>query len=373
MKAATLKLDANTPDDSVIREAADCLRKGGLVAFPTETVYGLGADATNPDALARLREVKERPASKPFTVHIGSRLAVERFVPELDGVAKRLADKAWPGPLTLIFQVADPTVAPVIQDAGQNHVPAIYYNGSVGIRYPDDRTATAVLRQAEVPIVAASANPAGQPPPVDAEEIAEILGNRIDLILDSGRARYAKASTIVRANRDHYEILREGVIDERTVRRLTQVHFLLVCTGNTCRSVMAEGLLRRLLAERLGCEDDELDDRGYHVESAGTVAFGGAPASVEAIEVLKARGIDLRGHRSQALDAARIRRSDYLFAMTASHLRTVEQMVPDFRGVARRLSNEDIDDPIGGSREVYARCAERIETALKSQLEEVSP
>ena len=373
MKAKTLKLDADTPDDSLIREAADCLARGGLVAFPTETVYGLGADATHPDALARLREVKERPAGKPFTLHVGSRSAVERFVPELHGVARRLADKAWPGPLTLIFHVDDPTQAPAIQDAGKDHVPAIYHDGTIGIRYPDDRTAVAVLRQANVPIVAASANPAGRPPPVDAEEIAETLGNRIDLILDAGRTRYAKASTIVRANRDHYEILREGVIDERTVRRLTRVHFLVVCTGNTCRSAMAEGLLRRLLADRLGCKDDELADRGYHVESAGTAAFGGAPASEQAVDVLEARGIDLRGHRSQPLDAARIRRCDYLFAMTASHLGAIERMVPDFRGVARRLGKEDIEDPIGGDGDVYVRCADRIETALKKQLEEVSP
>ena len=371
MKARILKIDVGSPDKGVLREAAECLAGGGLVAFPTETVYGLGADATNTDALSRLREVKQRAAEKPFTLHVGSRSAVERFVPELNGMAQRLADKAWPGPLTLILQVKDPSAAPAIQDAGRQHIPALYHDGTIGIRYPDDPTAVAVLRQAGVPIVAASANPSGEPPPVEGEEIAETLGDKIDLILDAGRARYAQASTIVRANRDYYEILREGVIDERTVQRLTRVHFLLVCTGNTCRSAMAEGLLRRLLTERLDCRDDELNDRGYYVESAGTLAFGGGPASEYAIEVLKARGIDLCGHRSQSLDAEKIRRADYLFAMTAGHLRTVEQMVPDFRGAARRLGNDDVEDPIGGSRDVYTQCAERIDKALKKQFEEI--
>src|SRR5688572_24392217 len=103
METKVRKISPDREGQEAILEAAACLASGGLVVFPTETVYGVGACATNPAAMARLREVKGREGGKPFTVHIGSRAGVNRFVPELHGVGQRLTQKAWPGPLTLIF------------------------------------------------------------------------------------------------------------------------------------------------------------------------------------------------------------------------------------------------------------------------------
>ncbi|HPD32710.1 MAG TPA: Sua5/YciO/YrdC/YwlC family protein, partial [Phycisphaerae bacterium] len=103
MNTRLIKIDRSADCGAQLREAAACLAAGGLVVFPTETVYGVGANAADPDAVARLRAVKQRADTKPFTVHIGSRSAVERFVPGLSGLGRRLAEKAWPGPLTLVF------------------------------------------------------------------------------------------------------------------------------------------------------------------------------------------------------------------------------------------------------------------------------
>jgi L-threonylcarbamoyladenylate synthase len=371
MKTQVRKLDLQGNYRDSIREAAECVAAGGLVVFPTETVYGVGASATHPQALARLREVKERPDEKPFTVHIGSRSFVHRFVPDLSGIGRRLTEKAWPGPLTLIFQVAEAERAPVIRESSQEHIPAMYHEGTIGIRCPDDFVAAEFLNESGVPVVAASANPAGRPAPVTAEEAIAALEGKVDVILDGGRTRYAKASTIVRVNGDGYDVLREGVLDERTIRRLTNLNLLLVCSGNTCRSPMAEGILRRLLAERLDCPEIELASRGYHVESAGLSALGGTAPSPPAVRVLRDQGIDISAHRSQPLTPELANRADYIFTMTAAHLESLAALGPGVRERARRLGDEDIHDPIGENESVYAKCADRIEQALRQRLEEI--
>lgn len=371
MGTRVIKLDPGGENGAVVREAASCLAGGGLVVFPTETVYGLGANATDPQAVARLRKVKQRPADKPFTVHIGSRSTVDRFVPELRGVGRRLADKAWPGPLTLIFHVDDVQSAPVIRDGSAEHAAAMYHEGTIGIRCPDDRTAAGLLTEVGVPIVAASANPAGAAAPVQADEVIALLEGRADLVLDAGPTRYGRPSTIVHIDTTGYRLVREGVLDERTIHRLSSVNFLLVCSGNTCRSPMGAALLRRMLAERLGCDEGELPARGYNIESAGTAAVHGSAPSAAGIRALSARGIDISSHRSQPLALEQITRADYIFTMTADHVDAVAAISARARDRARRIDEDDITDPVGGNDEVYEQCARRIEKALKRRLEEI--
>lgn len=372
MQTKVRKLDSDQDRREAVREAADCLSSGGLVAFPTETVYGLGACATMPAALERLRQVKGREQTKPFTVHIGSRSVLPKFVPNLSSLGRRLSEKAWPGPLTLIFQVDNVESTPIIQETARQHAPAMYHEGTIGIRCPDDPVASELLNATTRPVVAASANPAGAPAPVRAEEALAALDGQVDLLIDAGRTRYAKASTIVRVNGDGYHIVRPGVIDERTLRRLTKINFLLVCSGNTCRSPMAAGLLKKLLAEKLGCTVQQLPNRGYHVESAGIAAFGGAPPSPQGVEVMRKRGIDIVGHRSQPLTLDLAQRADYVFVMTATQLDTLAATAPGLAGRAKMVSTVDIDDPVGENEAVYARCAEQLEAALRKRLEEIA-
>jgi protein-tyrosine-phosphatase len=126
-----------------------------------------------------------------------------------------------------------------------------------------------------------------------------------------------------------------------------------------------------MLAERIGCAEGELNERGYHVESAGAHAAAGLPASDAAVRILKQRGVDISGHRSQSLALEQIHRADHIFVMTEGHLESVRAMVSDARDKSRTVDDSDIEDPVGGSDAVYARSADRIAEALGRRLKEI--
>ncbi len=372
MTTETWKADGGTGTEQAVRKAAAVLQEGGLVVFPTETVYGLAANAADPKAMQRLREVKNRPADKPFTVHIARKDRLHQYVPELSRTGAQLVRKGWPGPLTLIFSVTGPHDAPVAEQVSPEAMAGIYRNGTIGLRCPNAPVATALLDLLDVPIVAASANPAGQAPAVNAVEAMAYLDGEIDVVLDAGRCRYAKASTIVRVEGDRADIVREGVYDERMVRKMLTTNIVFVCTGNTCRSPMAEGICRKLLAERIGCKPDELEDRGIVVSSAGTYGMTGSPASAEAVEACAAMDIDISRHQAQVLTPELLNGADYVFTMTGRHLDAVNQLMPTAQGKAELLDPQgDIDDPIGAETAVYVDLANQMEAHLRQRLEDL--
>ena len=373
MPAERIQLDPNAPDSAIIQRVATAMAAGAVVVFPTETVYGVGATAANEAAVNRLREVKRRDANQPFTVHVSSREWAERYIPPLEGAGLHLMRKAWPGPVTLIFDVPEPQKMGVAQQLGDAGHQAVFGAdaGSVAIRYPQDMVALDLLVAADAPVIASSANVSGQSPPISAADIADELANQVDFVLDAGPTRYRKASTIVLLKGSGFELLRPGVFDERIIRRLATVHILFVCTGNTCRSPIAEGLCRKLLAERIGCNMSELEAQGYVIESAGTMAWPGHPASPESLEVLATRGVELNDGRSQALGVELLHSADFVLTMTANHAEQARALSQRDAHKVRLLSQRDIGDPIGGPLEQYEAVAQEIEGALTTWLNEV--
>ena len=179
------------PDPSVIAEAAACLRQGGLVIFPTETVYGVGVHADDPAAVARLYEAKGRPADKQLTLHVATVDAARRLPVTWTPVALELARRFWPGPLTLVLARQDGT-------------------GTVGIRVPRHAVAEALLSAAQVPVAASSANHSGQPAPTTADAAARALGDAVEQVLDAGPCAVGEPSTVIDCSGPAPVILRPG-------------------------------------------------------------------------------------------------------------------------------------------------------------------
>jgi len=206
METLVLKVDPRNPTAEVIKRAGDAIRRGELVVFPTETVYGLGADAFNKRAVARVYEAKGRPADNPLPVQIASKDEAHKLAVDIPDVGRRLMDRFFPGPLTLVLR-ASPDVPDEVT-AG---------TGKIGIRMPDHPVALALIRSAGTPIVAPSANVTGQPPPTSAGEVLAYLGGRIELILDAGPTPLKIASTVVDVTEAPPKILRHGSISEETL------------------------------------------------------------------------------------------------------------------------------------------------------------
>jgi L-threonylcarbamoyladenylate synthase len=198
-KTLVLKVDAQKPDMAKIQIAADLIKKGGLVAFPTETVYGLGADALNSKAVLALFEAKKRPLDNPSIVHVGCARDVCRLVSDVVPKAEKLMEKFWPGPLTLIFKRS--MIVPSVTVAGLD---------TIAIRMPNHNVALALIRESNCPIAAPSANLAGKPSPTSAAHVLEDLDGRIDAVLDAGATYIGVESTVLDLTVEPPQILRPG-------------------------------------------------------------------------------------------------------------------------------------------------------------------
>lgn len=196
-------------EEEKIRRAAEIIKAGGLVAFPTETVYGLGADALREEAAAKIYAAKGRPSDNPLIAHIADRPAVYELAAHVPDWAKRLMDAFWPGPLTLVF----PKKA-VVPDGTTGGL------STVAVRMPSHETARKLIRAAGVPIAAPSANTSGRPSPTTALHVLADMDGKIDCILDGGDAGFGLESTIIDATGPVPVILRPGYISGEMIREI---------------------------------------------------------------------------------------------------------------------------------------------------------
>lgn len=352
MKTEIIKLDPQYPDLKQIARCAKIIRKGGLVVFPTETVYGIAADFSNPKAMKRLREVKKRAENKPFSILISQKGLISNYTLTTDPKLYKLIAAYWPGPLTVV-------------------VPAKEEGNTIGVRMPDHPIALKLVQDSQCTIAAPSANKEGNDPPSTCEEVLKDLDGLVDVIVDGGTARIGVGSSVVDLTGQHPKVLREGVITQKDVDRISgKKTVLFVCTGNSCRSVMAEYLLKNKVQSR--------DD--VEVVSAGTGVFLQSSASSETIAVLQEEGIDARDHLSQPLDSILLKKTDLIIVMTIGHRAQVLERVP---AVEKRVyllkefvnippNNQDgldVPDPIGKSHESYMACFGIIKEAVQKVAE----
>jgi protein-tyrosine phosphatase len=193
-------------------------------------------------------------------------------------------------------------------------------------------------------------------------------------VLDDGPCPYPQGSTVVGVHADTWQVLRPGVVGADLIRQQTACLIVFVCTGNTCRSPLAEALCKKRLADRLGCPAEELPARGFRVHSAGLAAAAGGAAAAEAEEVARSYGGDLSGHHSRPLTPELAAQADYLVAMTRGHLRALADHYPRL-GAAPRLLHPagDVADPIGHAQPVYEECGRQIWENLGPLVAEILP
>jgi tRNA threonylcarbamoyl adenosine modification protein (Sua5/YciO/YrdC/YwlC family) len=340
-------------DPEEVRRVAALLRDGAIVGFPTETVYGLAARADDPDAVDRLRIVKGRPEDKPLTVHVGDLGDVLAGSAPLHPRARRLVDRLLPGPVTLVLPGAD--------------------GEPTGFRLPDHAVAREFLRSAGVPVVATSANLSGEPPLTDGADVERAFDGRLGAILSAGPARYGRASTVVRVLGPEVEILREGVVPAEAVRAAAAYGVHFVCTGNLCRSPMAEGIFKHLVAERLGVEVDDLVANGVRIDSSGTAALTGDPASPPGVVAAAKWGADISEHVAQPLTPSLIRDADRIVTAARPHAETILTFTPEAYDRVRpmRRDGRDVKDPYGRSDREYRRTAAEIREEMTVLADEV--
>lgn len=362
---------AQDPRD-VVHRAVEALVGGRVVAFPTETVYGLAASALDEHAIDRLIDAKGRGQGHPFTLAVRSAEEALDYAPDLSPMGRRLSRRCWPGPLTLVAENNHPEslLAQLPAKVKQAVVP----NGTVGLRVPAHPLILDVLRMLTGPVALTSANQTGQPEAITAEEVVAAFGDRIDLVLDGGKSRLGQPSSVVRVHETNYEILRAGVVTEQHLKRLSSVMILIVCTGNTCRSPMGEVIGRRLLADKIGCSDNQIDEHGVLISSAGIAAMAGGQASPQGVEVMQKVNLDLTGHSAQPVSEQMVRHADLILTMTRGHREALLSQWPEAasRTEVLRLDGKDVADPIGGSVAEYERCAEQIRRDLATRFEKIA-
>ena len=226
-KTLVLAVDAQNPEMDKIRKAADFIKRGGLVAFPTETVYGLGADALNATAIRSLFEAKRRPLDNPPIVHVCDAKDVYRLAKTVPAKAELLMRRFWPGPLTLIFEHS--SIVPSVTVAGLD---------TIAVRMPRHDVALALIKESGCPIAAPSANLAGKPSPTLARHVLEDLDGLIDAVLDAGPTHIGVESTVLDLTVDPPQVLRPGGTPfEALLKSLERVELNPVATANKILSV----------------------------------------------------------------------------------------------------------------------------------------
>ncbi len=348
------------------RAIGSALRQGTLVAFPTESSYLVAAAAVSEAAVARARELTQ---GRPLELILPDAASARDWLPDLGPAGRRLARRLWPGPLTLVS--AEGTDGGLTSRLPEVVRRALTADGALHLRHPAHEAVLTTLRHLRLPLVGA-ALPTASGDAFGPRDVLAAAGSRLDLMI-AGLPRFDRPPTLVEVRGGEWSVRREGAVSAEQLREQLACLIVFVCTGNTCRSPLAEGLCKVRLAGRLGCSVEELEGRGYLVRSAGLAAGPGLPAAAEAIEVGSCYGADLTRHASRQLTLELAARADHLLVMTEGHARALAGQLPPGSARPRLLSREgeDVPDPIGGSREVYEECARSLDACVRLVVDEI--
>lgn len=368
-RCTTERFDWKTVADrrDVVHRAVQSLASGGLVAFPSDTVYCLASVARAGSHLARIQAAAKRleriakvDSLPPLTtLSLARPTDIARFVPTISAIGKRLVERCLPGPLVLICERG--AANGELDDFAVEVCQLVESPAGLAMHVADHAALLQSLRLLGAPAVALPI-----PNAHDADAALEAVG-AVDGLIDDGATRYGKPPTVVQLRGNALTVAFEGILSTNRIHRLAGEIVTFVCTGNTCRSPMAEGIFKRIVADALGCDPTELSDHGYTILSAGVAAGVGGPPAEEAVAIAREYGIGIEDHATSPLTSDLVRLSDRIVAMTSDHRNAVARMWPDAAAKTSTLAGPvDIADPVGYPIERYRQCAAEMAAHLRS-------
>jgi protein-tyrosine phosphatase len=352
-----LSIETEAELANAVGEAVKALQAGRVVGLRGSTTYSA---ATLASSSASLQAATQGDRQLWLAVHDESQ--AQDIAPDLPIRLRRLLDRCWPGPLIARVPTKDGAFQSLVQEAQD----ALTDGDLVPVVAPDDPTIMSVMSKVAEPLVLTSdVGAAGQLS--TAAEFTDAFP-AAELVLDTGSVPYQAPASVVEVSGSDFTIVSAGILSEHAINLSACRIYLFVCTGNTCRSPLAEGLFRNLLAERLQCPPEKLFELGYLVQSAGLAAASGSPASRESVEILLNRNIDISSHVSQPLSEQLLEASDSIFTMTNGHRDAILRFRADLGPKVHvlRRTGEDVVDPIGGGMAEYKRCEREIEESLRA-------
>jgi protein-tyrosine phosphatase len=338
------------------------LLAGRCVALPTEATYELVASALDPQALAAVARVaaNHTPALVLFNY-----AELFNWLPLAPRAAVRLLHKLGPAPLVLRVDVG---YVPGLSSRLASEAQAlVMHERRLALRWPQHPVWNEV-RRAGLPLVSVPI-----PGAFTAEAAGQALGDAAACVVNAGPTELRQPPTVARAEGRRCAVEQAGALTQEAIDDHAVCRILFLCTGNTCRSPLAEALCTKLLAERVGCAPGELQQHGFLVQSAGLAAMMGSEASPDGVRVAADLGADLSQHRSRLVSMAMLVMADRIYAMTVGHCYTLENLGLEGIVHPQQLApdHQDIADPIGGELADYRTCAHQILECLRQRLPEI--